>query len=55
MIDLYDNKNTAGANDDVGCSIPVDYRVNLMITIEGGMESYYIVKCDNYRVGTECL
>ena len=55
MIDLYDNKNTAGTNDDVGCSIPVDYRVNLMITIEGGMESYYIVKCDNYRVGTDCL
>jgi hypothetical protein len=55
MIDLYDNKNTAGINDDEGCSIPVDYRVNLMITIEGGMESYYIVKCDNYRLGLDCL
>lgn len=55
MIDLYDNKNTAATDDDIGCSIPVDYRVNLMITIEGGMETYHILKCDNYRVGTDCL
>ncbi len=55
MLDLYNNKNSATTDDDDGCSIPVDYRMNLMITIEGGMDSYYIVKCDNTYIATECL
>jgi hypothetical protein len=55
MLDLYNNKNSATTDDDDGCSIPVDFRMNLMITIDGGMDSYYIVKCDNTHIATECL
>ena len=55
MLDLYDNKNSATQDDDDGCSIPVDFRINLVITIDGGMDSYYIVKCDNTYIATECL
>ncbi len=55
MLDLYDNKNSATQDDDDGCSIPVDFRMNLVITIDGGMDSYYIVKCDNTHIASQCL
>ena len=55
MLDLYDNKNTLTNADDEGCVIPVDYRMRLVISIEGGMESYYVIKCPDNYIATGCL
>ena len=55
MLDLYDHKNSVTYDDDEGCWIPVDSGINLVLTIDGGMDSYYVVKCDNNHVATPCL
>tara|TARA_B100000965_G_scaffold404706_1_gene436300 strand:+ start:3378 stop:4106 length:729 start_codon:yes stop_codon:yes gene_type:complete len=53
MLDLYDNKNNFG-NENEGCRISLDYDINLILYVEGGMETYALISCETTDRGEEC-
>ena len=53
MLDLYDNKNNFG-NENEGCRISLDYDINLVLYVEGGMETYVSISCGSTMIGEEC-
>ena len=54
MIDLFDNQNTAGGDDDEGCRITTDFTIELMIMVEGGYDTFAIIDCENFQLGMSC-
>ena len=54
MIDLFDNQNTATNDDDEGCRISLDFTIDLVVLVEGGIDTYAILDCDSYLLGTSC-
>jgi archaellum component FlaG (FlaF/FlaG flagellin family) len=54
MIDLFDNQNTAGEADDEGCRISLDFVIDLNVFVEGGIDTYAIIDCDSYLLGSSC-
>tara|TARA_B100000073_G_scaffold52413_1_gene38634 strand:- start:123 stop:857 length:735 start_codon:yes stop_codon:yes gene_type:complete len=54
MIDLYDNQNSFDESDDEGCRISRDFTIQLTVFVEGGMDTFAIIDCDNYLLGTSC-
>jgi hypothetical protein len=53
MLDLYDNNNNFDI-DNEGCRISLDYEVELMVMVEGGMDTYAIIDCKSTSRGSEC-
>ena len=53
MLALYDNKNNFGI-DNEGCRISLDYDINLVIYVEGGMETYALLSCGSTIRGEMC-
>lgn len=54
MIDLFDNQNTAGRDDDEGCRITTDFPIELTIMVEGGYDTFAIIDCENFQLGMSC-
>lgn len=54
MIDLFDNQNTAGGDDDEGCRITTDFTIELTIMVEGGYDTFAIIDCENFQLGMSC-
>lgn len=54
MIDLFDNQNTAGTDDDEGCRITTDFTIELTIMVEGGYDTFAIIDCENFQLGMSC-
>jgi len=54
MIDLFDNQNTAGRDDDEGCRITTDFTIELTIMVEGGYDTFAIIDCENFQLGMSC-
>lgn len=54
MIDLFDNQNTAGRDDDEGCRITTDFTIDLTIMVEGGYDTFAIIDCENFQLGMSC-
>lgn len=54
MIDLYDNQNSFDESDDEGCRISLDFTIELTVFVEGGIDTYAVIDCDKYLLGTSC-